>query len=198
MKSYACLDRSAIHSGGWNIVLPSKLKYIVSADAGYLYDVLLPTFKGYRHSRVDRQFELDFKRAAALADRPAYAASWNLNGKPLVRRVGSVLRFFNTFHTSSTPAITAIYNQRAGIDLVRRISELSCAAGCIAMPRNDSFKLDLKLSKQSAPRVFASAIIALHTYSEAGEASRTPKLTFRAAANYNLNNGKVLYLFKQL
>jgi|TARA_B110000908_G_scaffold165956_1_gene216250 hypothetical protein len=194
-------DEDSIDCGGgdhWVNVKNPGDELVLATKPNYITDVLLPTFHNYDPKRdIDPQFVKDFERAEPCAGRKRYAQRWLCNSECMERNAIRALRKVRRWNACYMSIITALFNQRVGIDLCRRVFTIS-GSSCMVLPDNNSFTLDLRLPPSlTCPSIVAHAKVSIHAYTEKGLLVQPEKDRVCIYGHYNLDTGQVLYVLKR-
>lgn len=182
----------------WVDTITHDEEMVIATQKKYIQQVLLPTFRNYDPiNEIDPQFIKDFKRAAPCPNTHHQALRWLCNSQNMNRNVNEILRKLRKWNSSYLSIITAVFNQRIGIDLCRRVFSIS-GSGIMVLPDSSSFTLELKLpSNAKQPSIIAHAKMSIHSYSETGVLVHTPKDLIYVYGHYNLDSGQVVYIVKR-
>lgn len=167
---------------------------VLATRKNYIFNDLLPTFKNYSRGKLDSQFEKDFKRAAPSPVDPKFALKWTCNSEPMRRNVPLNILKWKKWNTQHVGIITALFNQRVGIDLCRRIFSVS-GENVMVLPKSESFTLELTLPNNGKlPIIKGSAIVHVHGYTKEGSIVQPCRESICISGHYNLISGQVVYV----
>jgi hypothetical protein len=181
-------DWNYVHSGTEDVHL------VHVTEPNYITRTLLPTFrKKPMVECVDPQFLVDFKRARPYSKEQYLAEAWKINGQRLPRMPGTILRILKRRRPEDCMRITQLYNQRAGIDLTRRVQGYY-GQNHMVFPKSSSFVLNLKLLPGHLPIIEARARMTVFPYDCAtGQPGPHPVDEVRVDATYDFSDGRAVY-----
>jgi hypothetical protein len=172
---------------------------VIATSPQYITQELLPTFKGYNPlHKTDPQFAIDYLRCKSSLSDEKRLARRLFNGTCMKRDLAATLIDIESWNPFYFSIITALFNQRIGIDLCRRIFRLHPEV--IVVPDNVTFTLDLKLpckgDVNTHPCIVGHAHIATYESNEKGFLKFPFRDKYEIFGHYNLDSGRVVYIIK--